>query len=268
MKKFIAILLCFTTAFSLAACGSKPDAEPSVPTEAVAESTGEVTQTAANPEYIQATFEDIQDLVDLSVSILFNCPHSDDFGYDSSSGTAPADAMYIIQNNSGGLYYENIVLRSEGFNRYEDTYPADPLKKFVDSFGYYKVNADDADWILENVLCIKPDRTKTSDDFDKTAKDYYGCFNYYYYDGYYYYEYEEGGGGWGPMSLTDCSRQPDGSYLIKMSTIYSERIESELERGKYEYSDYVTSAALKYVDGQKVWSVSYTKKTSDRIIAL
>ena len=87
MKKFIAILLCFTTAFSLAACGSKPDAEPSVPTEAVAESTGEVTQTAANPEYIQATFEDIQDLVDLSVSILFNCPHSDDFGYDSSSGS-------------------------------------------------------------------------------------------------------------------------------------------------------------------------------------
>lgn len=70
------------------------------------------------------------------------------------------------------------------------------------------------------------------------------------------------------MSLTDCSRQPDGSYLIKMSTIYSERIESELERGKYEYSDYVTSAALKYVDGQKVWSVSYTKKTGDRIIAL
>ena len=179
--------------------------------------------------------------------------------------------MFMIKNDSGGVYYyfdyflnddvEDTNDDSKAYCRYDSVYPADPKKQFVDAFGYCKLNADRVDWVLENVLCVKPDRTKCDDDFDKTKADYYGNFNYYYYDGYYYYQFDEGGGGWGPMSITDCSRQPDGSYLVRMTTIGKEEyVEYDLEsHGHHDFDTFEVSAELKEVDGHKVWAVSYVK---------
>jgi hypothetical protein len=175
----------------------------------------------------------------------------------------------IFNTGSMGLsHHLDIPVEEEVFHRYRDydktgetcAFPPDPENMFTDDFGYLKINADHVDFILKNVLCIEPDRTKTDEDFDRSR--YYGIFNYYYCDGYYYYQYDEGGGGYYLSDTVDYIQQADGSYIVKLSS-YNEIDVIDPHTGEpdedYVYTIFEVSAALKEIDGKRIWSVSYIK---------
>lgn len=189
--------------------------------------------------------------------------------YNSTSESALGDAMYMIFNTSAMGFTNfldglDIEVEKEVFSVYynSDKYTPDPLNQYTDSFGYIRYNADSIDFVLRNVLCVEPDRTKTDDDFDSPG--YTTLFNYYYYDGYYYYEYDEGGGGGPGHNVIDYTLQPDGSYIVKLSdynesdTIDYSTVDESIDEN-YVYTIYEASAALKEIDGKKIWSVSYLK---------
>ena len=190
-------------------------------------------------------------------------------GYDSSSDTAFMDAMYMIYNTGVKLVSEinGRQFEIEHFGNYDEdagkfVFEPDPLNKFEDIediAGYVKIDADDVDWILENVLCVTPDRTKTSDDFDYSS--YPNAEEYYYYDGYYYYSAREGGGGADNFHTIGYQYNRDGSYTVRFTTFNSDsEDEYDVENGMYYgYSLFEANASLTDVDGERVWAMSYVK---------
>ncbi|MGN0573022.1 MAG: hypothetical protein ACI4IX_03690, partial [Acutalibacteraceae bacterium] len=217
-----------------------------------------MAESSVQTENLKATDEDFEDLVNTirgvwlsslskSTDNMFN---EEKYLFDSTSDSALPDAMYMIQNQ-GVCLFNNLPYEKAKRDSNENKEATDPLNKF-NGVTYRKLDANQVDWILENVLCVTPDRTKTDDDFD-TSK-YYGIFNYYYYDGYYYYAVEDGGGGGNYPEIIDYSEQPDGSYIVKFST--EDKGDSLY---KYDYDILEASVALKDVDGERVWAVSYLK---------
>lgn len=295
MKKLTAIVLTLTMLFALAACGEKPTAEPETTAkqEATAEDSANpintnLTATDADFDVLAATvfgfvrcmpyfepvFGERADDADFVSLVRNSTPedYEDAYFYNSKSENALGDAMHMIFNTSGMGFLNyiddmNIEVEQEIISKYDengnlvDMMP-DPLNQYTDSFGYIKFGADGIDFILKNILCVEPDRTKTDDDFDSAR--YSTLFNYYYYDGYYYYEYDEGGGGDPFPNIVDYEQQPDGSYIVKLSNYNdSDTVEympyGDIINENYVYTIYEVSAALKEIDGQKIWSVSYLK---------
>lgn len=302
MKKITAVILSFAMLLAFAACGDKQIKENETTAEAKAEQiTEEQTNTVNANGYLTATEADLDVLSDVVFGII-RCgadvipvfPDNDLRGeeyvelvrgatpedyenayfYNSASENALGDAMYMIFNTSAMGFLNfieslNIEVEEEFYCKYGNNgelveMVPDPLNQYADSFGYLKFNADNIDFILRNVLCVEPDRTKTDEDFDSSR--YHALFNYYYCDGYYYYEYDEGGGGDPFINIIGYEQQPDGSYIVRfsdyndtdtMTTDYETL--NEVVNENYVYTIYETSAALKEIDGQKIWSVSYLK---------
>lgn len=285
MKKFTAILLSLTTVFTLAICGcNKTESEntgitagTSVTEISIEASSSEETLSAKTTlsfeeaELIRAgkliaTRDDFICLESVVRSILFvNLPRDE---YDSSADVAFQDAMYMIYNSgmhlSSGICKKEVDSESHyKYGEYASSFVADPLDKFSDiedAVGYIKVDAEDVDWILENVLGVTPDRTKTSDDFDYS--DYPNFEEYYYHDGYYYYSVHDGGGGGGShFRIIGFRYNRDGSYTARFTT-FDRESESEytIEDGTYYgYSILEATASLMDVDGERVWLVSNAK---------
>lgn len=292
MKKLMALILTFAMLLVFASCGEKNEAESLADTTAGAETTAAVTAA----KYLKASDEDFGYLSNIVHGILRSTPngspvfdnydgmaeladlvrnssaedYKDKYFYNSSSESALADAMYMMwnQKSMGFYHFTDVEVECESFDRYADydetgetrEFSADPKGMFTDDFGYVKLNADQIDFILENILCVEPDRTKTDDDFDTAG--YYGVFDYYYSDGFYYFQLEEGGGGGKAPEIVDYSEQSDGSYIVTLSS-YNESDTTDHFTGgldeDYVYIIYEASAALKEVDGKRVWAVSYVK---------
>ncbi len=289
MKKLFAFILSASMLFALSACGETGDKTPVTTTETLQTST--LTQNSR----LSPTESDFERLESVVYGITRSSSHNlldfggyfDDYKNDnefaqlvrnisspevyknayvhnSLSDRALAEAMYMIWNQkSWGIdSFIDADVEQELYSSYDEDgnpceLPADPMNMFTESFGYIKLNADDVDWILKNVLNVTPDRSKTDDDFDKSG--YHGVFNYYYCDGYYYYEVEEGGGGGYGYKVIDCSEQQDGSYIVKLSG-YNEvagmnEMTEELDED-YVYDILEASATLKEIDGKRVWTVS------------
>ncbi|MDY6016325.1 MAG: hypothetical protein SPI97_01755 [Oscillospiraceae bacterium] len=267
--RIISLLLSAIMLCSFAACG-KQGTEASETTAKPEDTTAE---SSVQSENLKATDEDFEDLVITIRGVWLSSPvkYTDDLNrdhlvyekeylFDSAADSALPDAMYMIQNEGICIYSSPKGVEDgsdrENYNIYnyqdgkESEFPIDPLNQFSGG-SYCKLDADRVDWILENVLCVTPDRTKTDDDFD-TSK-YHGIFNYYYYDGYYYYAIEEGGGGGNFPEIIDYSEQTDGSYIVRFST------EDKDSEYKDDYEILEASVALKDVDGERVWAVSYLK---------
>lgn len=262
MKKLTAVILAISMLFAFTACG-----EIETDTTQTTAQPVETTVAYVEPENLTASDEDFDKLISIVRGIWLSSPQkiSEDltdgnvYFYNRSSDTALADAMYMLENQGVSfLGYADetydLNVECQGFWSYDReteeplTIPADPMNEFGDS-EYIRIDADAVDWILENILGVTPDRTKTDDDFE-TSK-YYGVFNYYYFDGCYYYEVEEGGGGGMFPAIADCIENEDGSYVVTFSTY---------EEGSDDgYFVMEASAALREVDGKKVWSVSYLK---------
>ncbi len=295
MKKFTAVILSLAMLLAFAACGEKQDVGNETTAEAKTETiTNEPTNAIDVNGNLTATEADLDVLADVALGISNSVPvydpvfpnnelmgyeyvelvrkttredYENAYFYNSTSENALGDAMYMIFNTSTmGLYNfledMDIEVEKEVFSKYHNNgeLVPDPLNQYADSFGYLKLNADDIDFILRNVLCVEPDRTKTDEDFDSSR--YLTLFNYYYYDGYYYYEFDEGGGGGPRFKFIDCVQQPDGSYIVKY-TDYDEsfaidHMTNDIDEN-YVYTIYEASAALKEIDGKKIWSVSYLK---------
>ncbi len=290
MKKAVAIILAFSMIFVFAACGK--NAEP----EALPNATTAATDESAASEFLEASEEDFECLREIVLGILRSTPNNnvcfgeyesydeyvelmrnsspEDFEnkyfYNSQSESALAEAMYMMWNemSMGFFHFTDVEVDYDVITRYDEyeetgetcKMQPDPKGLFTDDFGYVKLNADQIDFILKNILCVEPDRTKTDDDFDTTGFNV--LFDYYYSDGFYYYQYEEGGGGRLAPHIVDFSRQADGSYIIKLSSYDEDEMASHFENGyseEYFYEVDEVSAALKEVDGKKVWSVSYLK---------
>ncbi len=267
--RIISFLLAAITLCSFAACG-KQGTETSETTAKPEETTAEAYVQSEN---LEATDEDFENLSGTIGGVWLSSPvkYTDDsqsdhlvfekeYLFDSTSDSALPDAMYMIQNE-GICFYSSPKGVEDGSDRenysiynYQDgkesEFPIDPLNQF-NGGSYCKLDADRVDWILENKLCVTPDRTKTDDDFD-TSK-YHGIFDYYYYDGYYYYATQEGGGGGYTPEIIDYSEQADGSYIVKFST------EDKTSFYTDDYEILEASVALKDVDGERVWAVSYLK---------
>ena len=261
--RIISLLLSAIMLCSFAACG-KQGTETSETTAKPEETTAE---SSVQSENLKATDEDFEDLVitirgvwlsslSKSTDDVFN---EEKYLFDSTSDSALPDAMHMIQNSGVSFYFSSKDVDDYSDQDYYYTYnykdgkesefPIDPLNQF-NGGSYCRLDANQVDWILKNVLCVTPDRTKTDDDFD-TSK-YHGIFNYYYYDGYYYYAIEDGGGGGNFPEIIDYSEQPDGSYIVKFSTM-------DKAYPEYDYDILEASVALKDVDGERVWAVSYLK---------
>lgn len=290
MKKLTAIILAIAMLFAFVACSNNKN------TETTSEKETTAMQEAAEIEFLEATDKDFGYLSDIVLGILRSTPNNrpvfgeydseaeiaelvrnsspedykDKYFYNSSSENALGDAMYMIwnQKSMGFHYFTDIEVGCESFDRYSDydetgetrEFAADPKGMFTDDFGYVKLNADQVDFILKNILCVEPDRTKTDDDFD--TSEYYGVFDYYYNDGFYYYQLEEGGGGGKAPEIMDYKVQPDGGYIVKLSS-YNEVDTTDPFTGEldedYVYLIYEVSASLKEIDGKRIWSVSYVK---------
>lgn len=175
--------------------------------------------------------------------------------YDSSSDDALAYAMFMIMNEGISFArYNNLVTDITACydNGSDEEIPADPLGQFeiLPGEGYWKINADQVDWVLINHLNVTPDREKTDDDFDI---EHHGVFDYYYYDGYYYYDLVEGGGGGGyPPTLIDYVVNEDESYTVTYSSI------DEIYPGD-EYNIMEVNAFIREVDGEEIWCINYFK---------
>lgn len=259
--RIISLLLSAIMLCSFAACG-KQVTEASETTAKPEETTAESSVQSENLKATDEDFEKLRDTVGI-IKIVF----SDDGKYifNSESETAFANAMHRMLNEDIPLFSE--ILKTYGINpdckSFNTFYLSDSTdditysgKDPLDIFGdkpYCTLNADQVDWILENVLCVTPDRAKTDDDFKSVISDY-DLFDYYYYDGYYYYAIEEEGGGGGNFpEIIDYSEQTDGSYIVRFST------EDKDSEYKDDYEILEASVALKDVDGERVWAVSYLK---------
>lgn len=101
---------------------------------------------------------------------------------------------------------------------------------------YFKYNADKVDWIMKNIFNITPNRNcKFSDSRN------------YYYDGYYYIAENSGyGGGDYSYRVKNHKQLSDGKYEIYLEIMYAGDKEVD-DAGKMV-------AALKNVDGKRVWS--------------
>lgn len=281
MKKAIAILLALTVVFALAAscCSKEETAKNEITT---AESTAAVKETPVREETtisweeaailraqkLVATKEDFEALEKTALKVL-RCTPDKFRGYDSSSDLAFQDAMYMIYNSRLHLGHgiSGKEPEFESFGEYDKdagkyVFEPDPLNMFSDvedAAGYIRINAGYVEWVLENILCTKPDRTKTSDDFDYSA--YPNAEEFYYHDGYYYYSTHEGGGGGGPIQTIGYTYNRDGSYTVRFTSFDRDRDdEYDVEHGLYTgYAITEANAILKDVDGERVWSISYIK---------
>lgn len=291
-----AMLFAFAACKEVKSGETETSSEAAETTESVTKETEketEAAETAAAKKYLAATDEDFETLTHNVLGIMMNIPdHYPVFGecddeefkelvknstsedyknayyYNSKSDNALGDAMYIIWNgrmgSGGGLEwdkdYEIFYAGSNSEGEVHRDFDSDPLYKFDDAPGYIKFNADQLDSVLENVFCVEPDRTKTSEDLGVTS--YEEGYGFYYHDGYYYFWYDEGGGGDYSPEIVDYTEQPDGSYIIKLSN-YSEDYIADMnidETGEdYIYTIYEVSAGLKEVDGKRIWSFSYLK---------
>lgn len=236
---------------------------------------GYLTTFNDNPDEITdgtPTEADFVSLTRLVSAVLLSTPYTveivDEFGYihydqftanhvhyDSSSEDALAYAMFMIYNTGVNLScHFDVIEDKECYILYDEELPADPLGQFelTPGEGYFKFNADQVDWVLENCLNVTPDRTKTDDDFDI---EYYGLFDYYYYDGYYYYDAAEGGGGGYPPSLEEYTENEDGSYTLRY--VYCDGIDCQC---RYGHEILEANAQFKEVDGEWVWCLSYIKQ--------
>lgn len=255
--------------------------------------TEDVTTEPVAEKYLSAADKDFENLINDVWRILMNVPnHSPFFGecdedelkelvrnsipedyknvyyYNSESDDALGCAMFIIWNGRMGTHGLRLEIDNEtyysgkGQNRDGETldFVSDPKHKFDEDPGYIKFNADQFDLVLKEIFCVEPDRTKTSDDFD--IETYDDVFRYYYHDGYYYYFFDEGGGGDFYPEMIDYTEQPDGSYIVKLSNqkgcFEHAQDMGTLDEG-YVYTIYEVSAALKEVDGERIWAVSYIK---------
>ncbi len=258
--RIISLLLAAIILCSFAACG-KQGTDVSETTAKPEETTAE---SSVQTESLKATDEDFEKLKDTVGIIKIVFSDDGEYIFNSESETALANAMQRMLNEDIPMFSE--ILKTYGikpdcksFNTFylsdltdNVTYSGkDPLDKFGDK-PYCKLNADQVDWILENVLCVTPDRTKTDDDYKSVISDG-DLFDYYYYDGYYYYAVETGDGGGDYPEIIDYSEQPDGSYIVKLST------EDKDSEDKDDYEILEASASLKDIDGERVWAVSYLK---------
>lgn len=288
MKKLIAMALTLTLVFTLAAAGCRKSEKETAKetTTAISESTT-VTETTSAEEDEETTiskelFEIYKavrktklvaekadfEMLECVVRNIWLINLSRDF-YDSSSDLAFQDAMYMIYNDGVhlgfGLYgkesgMESFVTRFENAENYA-TEP-DPLNRFADkedSAGYVRIDAEYVDWVLENVLDVKPDRTKTSKDFDYSS--YPNAEEFYYYDGYYYYSMPDGGGGGGNgLQTIGFVCNLDGSYTVRFTTFdrdYEDGYDNVRNMTHYGYSIIEATASLEDVDGERVWRITY-----------
>ena len=129
----------------------------------------------------------------------------------------------------------------------------DPLNQFAKYYAYNRFDGDKVDWILKNILNVKPDHSYNSnkvhlgDDLD------YG-FSCYYHDGYYYYSDGDGGGASPRPKLDFKTKKSNGDYVFKLS-------EYDLEDDSKLVSTYIVTAQLNQVDGYKVWKLISIQQT-------
>lgn len=285
MNKLIASVLILTLAFTLTAAGCRKTETPEETTAFVSESTtvAETTSAEENEETtiskelyeiykavrktkLVAEKEDFE-MLECVVRNIWLINLSRDF-YDSSSELAFQDAMYMMYNSGVhlgfGLYgkesgFESFKNYKSGAENY--TSEPDPLNRFADKedcFGYIRIDAEYVDWVLENVLDVKPDRTKSSEDFDYSS--YPNAEDYYYYDGYYYYSLHDGGGGGERLHTIGFVCNLDGSYTVRFTTFdrdYEEGYDNITNMTHYGYSIIEATASLEDVDGERVWRITY-----------
>lgn len=268
MKKIIAVLIALITLAS--GCG-KAETEITESTTGIETTISWEEAEVLRAEKLVATKEDFE-VLKASARMVLRCATGDN-GYDCTSDTAFKDAMYMMYNSGVHLGYgiNGKESDSECFGEYDEdagkfVFEPDPLNKFADvedAAGYVRINAEYVEWVLENVLCVTPDRTKSSDDFDYSF--YPNAEEFYYYDGYYYYSRHEGGGGGPLFEIIGYNYNRDGSYTVKFTTFDRDREdEYDVENGLYYgYSIIEANASLKEVDGERVWAISYVKVVED-----
>lgn len=287
MKKLIAITLALTLAFTLAAAGCRKTETQEETTTVASEITTSTETTQSQEEENETTispelfkiYEEVRktklmaekadfEMLECVVRNISLINLSRDF-YDSTSELAFQDAMYMIYNSGVhlgfGLYGKESSF--EWFQRYDskaENYASepDPLNRFAgeeDCLGYVRIDAEYVDWVLENVLDVTPDRTKSSEDFDYSS--YPNAREYYYYDGYYYYSMTDGGGGGEHLKTIGFVCNLDGSYTVRFTTFdreYEDGYDNVGDMTHYGYSIIEATASLENVDGERVWKITYT----------
>ncbi len=273
MKKFIAVLIAFAAMAS--GCGKAENKTTESTTSSIATTTAEVQTEETTISWEEARIlraeklvADKEDFEALEYYIRAIMMASSGNGYDSSSPNAFANAMYMISNQGPDL--SELIGKNADVERYGEydkttekfVFEPDPLDKFKDIeevAGYLKIEAKFVDRVLESVLCVTPDHSKTSDDFDYSS--YPGAEEYYYYDGYYYYSLHEGGGGDGPLFTIGYKYNRDGSYTVKFTTFDRDSESAyDVEYGLYYgYAILEANASLKEVDGERIWAISNIK---------
>ena len=286
MKKLIAMTLALTLAFTLATAGCRKTETAKETTTVTSESTTvtETTLPQAEEEStisqelfnlyriirktkLMAEKEDFE-MLECVVRNISLINLSRDF-YDSSSELAFQDAMYMMYNSGVhlgfGIYGKDGGFESfQNYNSNAENYASepDPLNRFTDKencYGYVRIDAEYVDWVLENVLDVMPDRTKSSKDFDYSS--YPNAEEYYYYDGYYYYSMPDGGGGGGNgLHTIGFVCNLDGSYTVRFTTFdrdYEDAYRYVETNTHYGYSIIEATASLMDVDGERIWRITY-----------
>ena len=267
MKKLTVALLALSVLLAFNSCGDTTDRQ--IETTALSGSTSTQSAVVSKTEQnvsknLKATEKDFDTLTVVSYGIWHSSPHiwvEEGYIHNKDSDYALIEAMHMIYNDGLSLAFEidecyGIELDWKSFlNDYSSespVFPVDPLDMLpTDSpgvCGYIRLNADQVDWILENILSVMPDRSRIY--FDLNPYDDDSTTDCYYHEGYYYYLIQEGGGGGNHPAIIDYVQQPDGSYVVKFSA-YDEEYEY-----KNAYQILEVSAVLKEIDGKRVWSVS------------
>lgn len=202
--------------------------------------------------FLAATNDDMNDLKEKITALSYYLLDYDCTEYDAKS----AIEDIIACGNGTGLIWTYFSGTIADVSVYDDS-----VESIVNKFGgldsiknlYSQVRvmpAENVDWILENVLNIKPDRNYTSD---------VSC-----YDNDYYYRLQITAGDGGPAwEYADSERMTDGRYKIKIAEYVFDGDGASAQGGKSITGYYEMIAALKDVDGDRVWSVYSMKKQGD-----
>ena len=131
-------------------------------------------------------------------------------------------------------------------NRYFKT--PDPLNRMKDyGYYYYKVNGNKMDWIIKNVFNKTPSHNNKTIGSKPNNEEFHAWKGAYYYKGYYYLPFGDGGDYTPAYKIISKELGSSGIYTMKFR-IQDENIE-------YTSPSYTIKAALKLVDGKRVWSI-------------
>ena len=221
---------------------TKKNTVTTAPTTKTAETT-----TKKEPQFLEATDEEIDDLLDLIKTEFFIF---DIFEYSASDSDAlqtversimcglahPYAYLYFFPNDIEYIQCKGRQFKDSPINE------RDPLNKFGDYGEYAKVPADNMDWLIKNIFNVEPDRSADIYSFNGSS-----LMPLYYYNGFYYFAFSYGDGPFPTLSIVNITADEDNIYTVELKGVFN-------DLGETYAKNYTVVCRLSNINGKRQWN--------------